>query len=59
MAINSGASDLTLSYWKVVQIELESEVINAKNFSFRMKPKAKTWATSINFLECCGSKFLF
>ena len=38
MAINSDASDLTLSYRKVVQIELVSEVINAKNlFSRNMK----------------------
>jgi len=37
MAINFDASDLTLSYRKVVQIELVSEVMNAKNFCFRMK----------------------
>jgi len=31
MAINFDALDFTLSYRKVVQIELVSEVINAKN----------------------------
>jgi len=59
MAINFDASDLTLSYRKVVQIELVSEVMNAKNFSFRMKSKSETWVTSINFVECCGPKFSF
>jgi len=39
MATND-ASDLTLSYRKVVQIELVSEVINAKNFCFRIQMKS-------------------
>jgi len=34
LAINFDASELTFSYRKVVQIELVSEVINAKNFLF-------------------------
>jgi len=42
-----------------IQIELISEAINAKNFCFRIKSKPKTWVTSINFVECCGSKFPF
>ena len=39
LAINSDASDLTLSIScrKVVQIELVSEVINAKTFVFAIK----------------------
>jgi len=59
MAINFDASDLTLSYQKVIQIELVSEIINEKNFCFRIKSKAETWVTSINFAECGGSKFPF
>ena len=59
LATNFDASDLTLSYRKVVQIELVSEVINAKNFCFRIISKAKTWVTSINFIECYGSKLPF
>jgi len=57
MAINFDDSDFTLLYRKVVQIELVSEVITAKNFCFRIKSKAKARSTSINFAECCGSEF--
>jgi len=57
MAIKLDSSDLTLSYRKVVQIELVSEVFMRKMFVFAFKWKAKTWVTSINFAECCGSNY--
>jgi len=37
LAINFDASDLTLSYRKVVQIELVSEVINAKTYNENLR----------------------
>jgi len=52
--IYSDSSDLTLSYRKMVQIELVAEVINAINLCFRIKSIGKIWVTSINFAECCG-----
>jgi len=39
MAMNFDASDFTLSYRKGFQVELVSEVINAKNFCFHIQNK--------------------
>ena len=54
MAINLEASDLTLSYRKVVQIELVSEIINAKNVCFRIKSKARSRSHKSILLSVVG-----
>jgi len=54
MAINFEASDFTLSYRKVVQIALVSEITMAKKLVFTLKSNAETVITSIMFVMCCG-----